>query len=106
MLGIVKKNLCRVSDAMILLSLSASTVDAGRGFGGISTHEAEGEGGRLQKWSLGEREKKNRPLLVDEENIGTTLEKSMRGGETGKATTDYDDLCHKNVDWMRRKGWG
>jgi hypothetical protein len=41
-LGIVKENLCRISDAMILLSLGSSTIDAGRSFGGIATHEAEG----------------------------------------------------------------
>jgi len=49
MLGIVKENLCGVCDAVILLGLSASTVDAGCSFGGISTHEAEGNGGRLRK---------------------------------------------------------
>jgi hypothetical protein len=73
MLGIVKENLCGVCDAVILLSLSASTVDAGCSFSGISTHKA---------------------LLVEEENIGTTLEKSVSCREAGKTTTDYDDLCH------------
>jgi hypothetical protein len=58
MLGIVKENLCRVSDAIVLLSLGTSTVDAGRSLGGISTHEAGGEDGRLQKWSPGKRKKK------------------------------------------------
>jgi len=46
------------------------------------------------------------PLLVEEENIGSTLEKSVCGGEASKTTTDYDDLCHKDVDWMRRKDGG
>jgi hypothetical protein len=65
---------------MILLSLGTSTVDAGRGLGGISTHEAEGEGGRLQKLSPGKREKRrDAPLLVEEEDISSTLKKSMCG---------------------------
>jgi hypothetical protein len=38
------------------------------------------------------------PLLVEEENISPTLEKSMCCREAGKTTTDYDDLCHKDVD--------
>jgi hypothetical protein len=37
-------------------------------------------------------------LLVEEENIGSTLEKSMCGRETSKTTTDYDGLSHKDVD--------
>ncbi len=59
MLGIVKENLCGVCDAMILLSLGASAVDAGRSFGGIPTHEAGNNGERLQK-SQGERKKRKR----------------------------------------------
>ena len=59
MLGIVKEDLCRVSNTMILLSLSASTIDARRSFGGISTHEAKGEsgykGGRKGKGEKNER---------------------------------------------------
>src|SRR5216684_642014 len=58
MLGIVEENLCRVRDTMILLSLGASPIDAGCSFGRISTHKAEGKGGRLQKWSQGERKKR------------------------------------------------
>jgi hypothetical protein len=61
MLGIVKENLCGVCDAVILLSLSASTVDTGCSFGGISTHEAEGNGGRLKKRE-GKRERERRTL--------------------------------------------
>jgi hypothetical protein len=37
-------------------------------------------------------------LLVEEEDVGTTLEKSVCCRETGKTTTDYDDLCHVDVD--------
>ena len=33
-------------------------------------------------------------MLVEKENIGATLEKSVSCGETSKTTTDYDDLCH------------
>ena len=85
---------------MILLSLSASTIDARRGFGGVSTHEANGGGGyksRKGKEKNFERQK-DVPLLVEEENIGSTLKKSVCGGETGKATTDYDYLSHNDVD--------
>jgi hypothetical protein len=95
MLGIVKENLCGVCDAVILLSLSASTVDAGCSFSGISTHKAEGNVGRLEKRKGKKREReRDGPLLVEEENIGTTLEKSVSCREAGKTTTDYDDLCH------------
>jgi hypothetical protein len=83
---------------VILLSLSASTVDAGCSFGGISTHEAEGNGGRLKKRKGKRERKRDGPLLVEEENIGTTLKKSVCRRETGKTTTDYDDLCHVDVD--------
>ena len=38
------------------------------------------------------------PLLVEEENIGPTLEKSVCGGEASKTTTNYDYLCHEDVD--------
>jgi hypothetical protein len=96
MLGIVKENLCGVCDAEILLSLSASTVDAGCSFGGISTHEAEGDSRRLKRGM--KKERRDVPLLVEEEDIGTTLEKSVCCREAGKTTTDYDDLCHVEVD--------
>lgn len=86
---------------MILLSLSASAIDARRSFGGISTHEAEGEsgykGGRKGKGKKNERQE-DVPLLVEEENIGPTLEKSVCGGEASKTTTNYDYLCHEDVD--------
>lgn len=98
MLGVVKENLCRVCDAVILLSLSASTVDAGCSFSGISTHKAEGNDGRLKKRKGKRERKRDGPLLVEEENIGTTLEKSVSCREAGKTTTDYDDLCHVDVD--------
>jgi hypothetical protein len=82
-----------------LLSLSASTVDAGCSLGGISTHEAERNGGRLKKRKGKKREKeRDGPLLVEEENIGTTLEKGVCCREAGKTTTDYDYLCHVDVD--------
>ena len=38
------------------------------------------------------------PLLVEEEDIGPTLEKSVCGGEASKTTTNYDYLCHEDVD--------
>jgi hypothetical protein len=98
MLGIVKENLCGVCDAEILLSLSASTVDAGCSFGGISTHEAEGDSRRLKRRKGKGERKRDVPLLVEEENIGTTFEKSVCCREAGKTTTDYDDLCHVEVD--------
>ena len=84
---------------MILLGLSAGTVDAGCSFSGISTHKTERNGGRFKK-RKGKRERKweNEPLLVEEENIGTTLEKSVCCREAGKTTTDYDDLCHVDAD--------
>jgi hypothetical protein len=37
-------------------------------------------------------------LLVEEENISPTLEKSVCGGEASKTTTNYDYLCHEDVD--------
>jgi hypothetical protein len=46
----------------------------------------------------GKENRRDVPLLVEEENIGPTLEKSVCGGKAGKTTTDYDDLCHKEVD--------
>jgi hypothetical protein len=97
-LGVVKENLCGVCNAEILLSLSASTVDAGCSFGGISTHEAEGNDGRLKKKRKKTEKDRDGPLLVEEENIGTTLEKGVCCREAGKTTTDYDDLCHEDVD--------
>jgi len=41
-------------------------------------------------------------LLVEEEDIGTTLEKSMCCRKTSKATANYDDLSHlkKWEGWM------
>ena len=39
---------------MILLSLSTSTIDARCGFGGVSTHEAESEGGYKSRKGKGE----------------------------------------------------
>ena len=42
----------------------------------------------------GKEKRRDAPLLVEEENIGSTLEKSVCGGQAGKTTTDYDDLCH------------
>ena len=85
---------------MILLSLSASTVDAGCSFGGISAHEAEGKDGRFEKEGKEKERERERdgPLLVEEENIGTSLEKSVCCREAGKTTTDNNDLCHVDVD--------
>jgi hypothetical protein len=37
------------------------------------------------------------PLLVEEEDIGATLEESVSGRETSKTTTNYDDLCHGDM---------
>lgn len=37
-------------------------------------------------------------MLVEEENIGTTFEKSVCCREAGKTTTNYDDLCHVDVN--------
>ena len=58
--------------------------------------------GVVTKVARGRRKKIERqedvPLLVEEENIGSTLKKSVCGGETGKTTTDYDDLSHNDVD--------
>ena len=41
-------------------------------------------------------------MLVEEEDIGATLEKSVSGRETSKTTTDYDDLCHGDMYRMTR----
>ena len=59
--------------------------------------------GKVTKFVMTIKKKKGEterdaPLFIEEENIGSTLEKSVSGREAGKATTDYDDLCHKNVD--------
>lgn len=51
------------------------------------------------------KEKRDGPLLVEEENIGPTLEKSVGCGETSKTTTNYDYLCHVN-DVKREKKTG
>jgi len=33
-------------------------------------------------------------LFIEEDDIGTSLEKSMGGRETGETTTDDDDASH------------
>lgn len=47
--------------------------------------------GSARKKELMERDA---PLLVEQENIGATLEKSVSCREASKTTTDYDYLCH------------
>ena len=49
MFGIFEENLRRVWDAMVLLSLGASAIDAGRSLGRITTHEPESEIGESTK---------------------------------------------------------
>jgi hypothetical protein len=81
---------------MVLLSLSASAVDAGGGLGRITTHESVCRGYEVGRKGGNDREKRA-PLLVEEEDIATALEKGMCGREASKTATYYDYLCHGSM---------
>jgi hypothetical protein len=63
-------------DAGLNLSLGQSTVDAGCGLGGVTSHEG---------------------ALLDDENIASVFQDGVGSRETGKASTNDDDLVRHIV---------
>ncbi|SRR6266851_2065129 len=63
MFGIIKENLRRVWDALVVLSLGASAIDAGRSLGRITTHEPESESGESTKVFGEKKQNETHPCL-------------------------------------------
>lgn len=74
------------------MRVSSGTVDTRSCFCRIATHET-GEEKSNERWQKG-RTGENLPLLIEEQDAGTTLKKSVGGRETCETASDDDDLSH------------
>lgn len=87
-LGVLEELFGTVWNAIVLLGLGTSSVDSRGGFGGVAPHKS----GVIVKYAvLRTTEPRNIPLLIEQENIASTLEDSMSSRKTSEAASNDDD---------------